>query len=451
MTAGTQRWAVVGGGMLGMTLAHRLAQAGRRVTLFEAAPQLGGLASVWQFGGVTWDRHYHVIVPSDTRLRAILRELDLDDKIRWVQTRVGFRVQGRNYSMSSALEFLRFPPLNLYEKFRLGATIALAARLKDWHKLEAVLVEDWLRKWSGDAVTEKMWIPLLRSKLGEGYKETSAAFIWGSIQRMYSARRAGDKKETFGYVPGGYAGILDRFHQRLIAEGVDVRLRHAARRVERAGEGTLRVAFENGEHGDFDQVVLAMAAPIAARLCPQLGNEEKEKLNAIRYLGILCGSVLLRKPLAGYYVTNLTDSGAPFTGVIEMTALADRGHFGGNSLVYLPKYVPSDDAAFQMNDEQVRESFLSALLQMYPHLEPADILSFALTREKYVMAIPILNYSRRLPPMHTSVPGLHIINSAHVLDGTLTVDASLRVAEAALPRLLAARGAAAPALHAVPA
>jgi uncharacterized protein with NAD-binding domain and iron-sulfur cluster len=55
----TQRWAVVGGGLLGMTLAHRLAQQGKAVTLFEGAPHLGGLASAWQLGDVTWDRHYH--------------------------------------------------------------------------------------------------------------------------------------------------------------------------------------------------------------------------------------------------------------------------------------------------------------------------------------------------------------------------------------------------------
>ena len=36
---------IVGGGMLGMTLAHRLAQQGKRVTLFEAASHLGGLAA----------------------------------------------------------------------------------------------------------------------------------------------------------------------------------------------------------------------------------------------------------------------------------------------------------------------------------------------------------------------------------------------------------------------
>ncbi len=60
-----QRWAIVGGGILGMTLALRLAQRGRSVNLIERAEQLGGLASAWRLGDLVWDRHYHVTLLSD--------------------------------------------------------------------------------------------------------------------------------------------------------------------------------------------------------------------------------------------------------------------------------------------------------------------------------------------------------------------------------------------------
>ncbi len=65
------------------------AQEGRRVTLLEA-PQLGGLADAWNLGDVTWDRHYHVILPSDNHTRGLLAEVDLDDQLKWVQTKTGF-------------------------------------------------------------------------------------------------------------------------------------------------------------------------------------------------------------------------------------------------------------------------------------------------------------------------------------------------------------------------
>jgi len=61
------------------------------------------------------------------------------------------------------------------------------------------------------------------------------------------------------------------------------------------------------------------------------------------YESVICPTYLLRKPLAGFYVMNITDGHLPFTGVIEMTALMDRNYFDGHSLVYLPRYLAFED------------------------------------------------------------------------------------------------------------
>ena len=98
-----ERWAIIGGGFLGMTLALRLAQQGKAVTLVEAAPSLGGLASAWQLGDVVWDRHYHVTLSSDSHLRALLRELGLESEMQWATTRTGFYVDSGLYSLSNTL------------------------------------------------------------------------------------------------------------------------------------------------------------------------------------------------------------------------------------------------------------------------------------------------------------------------------------------------------------
>ena len=218
-----KKWAVVGGGVLGMTTALRLAQAGHQVTLFEAADHLGGLADAWKLGEITWDRHYHVTLLSDSFTRKILGEVNLDDDMQWVETKTGFFTNGQLHSMSSSWEFLTFPPLSLWSKFRLGLTISVGSKIKNWKRLEKMLVADWLTKWSGKTTFEKMWLPLLRSKLGENYKKTSAAFIWATIARLYAARRTGLKKEMFGYLPGGYARFLDSFEQYLKDNGVTLK------------------------------------------------------------------------------------------------------------------------------------------------------------------------------------------------------------------------------------
>jgi protoporphyrinogen oxidase len=196
-----ERCAVVGGGFLGMTLALRLAQQKKIITLFEAAPSMGGLASAWRLGDIVWDRHYHVTLSSDTYLRSLLDELGLEDGMQWTKTRTGFYIDSKFHSLSDTFEFLKFQPLSLTEKIRLAATIFYASKVRDWKSLENIPVRDWLEKWSGSSVTDKIWLPLLRAKLGESYQDTSAAFIWATIARMYAARRTGMKTELFGYVP----------------------------------------------------------------------------------------------------------------------------------------------------------------------------------------------------------------------------------------------------------
>ena len=87
-------------------------------------------------------------------------------------------------------------------------------------------------------------------------------------------------------------------------------------------------------------------------------NVEKEQHNNIKYLGVICPSVLLKKAISPYYVTNITDSWPPFTGIIEMTAFINKKEVDGKHLVYLPKYVNPDDAFFDMPDDAVRKIFL---------------------------------------------------------------------------------------------
>jgi protoporphyrinogen oxidase len=424
-----EHFGIVGGGLLGLTLALRLAQRGYRVTLLEAADHVGGLADAWQLGDITWDRHYHVTLLSDSHLRGILRELGLDDQMQWVKTRTGFLVDGRLHSLSSTWDFLRFPPLGLVDKLRLGWTIWRASRIRDWRALEQVPVAQWLRQHSGRRTLERIWLPLLKAKLGDAWQRTSAAFIWATIQRMYAARQSGHKHEMFGYLPGGYARTLAAFRQRLESLGVEIRT--GSRVTSIHGEpGSIAVQLADTSLA-FDRVVVTTPTPVAAQLCPQLAPEESQRLRGVEYLGIVCASVLLKKPLAGYYVTNITDP-APFTGVIEMTALVKPVELNGHTLVYLPKYVTRDDPAWSLSDAEIQTQFLSALAPLFPSFLEHDVLAFRVSRVRHVFHLSTLDYSQRVPPIVTSIPGLFFVNSAQIVNGTLNVNETVRLAESSL-------------------
>lgn len=431
-----QRWAVVGGGMLGLALAIRLAKAGQSVVLYEAAPVLGGLASAWQLGDVEWDRHYHVTLLSDTVLRDILQELDLEKEIRWVETKTGFFTDGKHYSMSNNIEFLNFPPLTLIEKFRLGLTIFYASKIKSWKRLESLTVAQWLRRWSGKGTFDKIWLPLLKAKLGSAYKKVSAAFIWAHINRMYKARRTGLKKEMFGYVPGGYARILERMCDELVDLGVDIQMGCPVEEIHSLPDEQVRVTAVEGGQEVFDKVVVAAPSSIMARTCQQLPDKEREQHEQIEYLGIICSSMLLKRPLSGYYVTNITDGWVPFTAVIEMTTIVQPEELDGYHLVYLPKYVTPDDPTWKLSDEEVEENFLSAVERMYPEFKRDDVVAFRTSRVKSVMALTTLDYSEKLPPMQSSLPNVYAVNSAQILGGNLNVNETITLAEQALEDFL---------------
>lgn len=431
----SKKWGIVGGGIMGMTLAHRLIKQGHNVTLFEAAPDLGGLVSSWRLGDVEWDKFYHVILLSDFRTRNILNEIDLEDKIEWVETKTGFYIDGKLHSMSDTIEFLKFPTLSILDIFRLAVTIILASKIKNWKRLEKIPVTTWLKRWSGSNTFNKVWLPLLRAKLGDSYQKTSAAFIWATIQRMYGARRSGLKKEMFGYVPGGYKLIISKFKQKLLSEGVIIKTNYQAKEIRNTSMGKPQISFANDITEDFDQIIVTLPSGISAKLCTGLTNAEVQKHENIEYLGVICVALLLDQSISPFYVTNITDTWVPFTGVIEMSALVDKKYFGGNALVYLPKYVSQDDPLFDKSDEEVIKYYLEIFKKMYPWLLEENIKFAGVGRAKHVITVSKLGYSEMLPDIKTSMPGVYIINTAHIKDGTLNVNETIKVAESKLTEI----------------
>ena len=423
-----EKVAIVGGGILGMTAALRLAEKGYQVELFDAAPEIGGLARSWKIDNITWDKFYHVVLLSDTYTRKIISEIGLENKFNWVETKTGFYSGSKLYSMSNLMEFFKFPPINLIDKFRLGFTIFAASRIKNWKKLEQIPVEKWLTRFSGKRTFNKIWLPLLKAKLGDSYKETAASFIWATIQRMYAARRTGLKKEMFGYVEGGYDTILNAFENHILEKNIEIHKGFKAEVVEKSDEG-ISIIFGNGKTQSFQKVVMTTPSPIITKTVVGLSESEVAKFNSTEYLGVVCTSILLKNPISPYYVTNITDDIAPFTGIIEMSALVDKTNFNGHSLIYLPKYVKASESFYGQTDEEIEKNFLDALKAMYPHISDEEVIASRTARTPYVFALPKIGYSESLSEMKTSIPGLFCINSSYITNATLNVNDTIKLAE----------------------
>ncbi len=435
--------------MLGAAAARRLRSSGAEVVLHESAPSLGGLASAWQIPSpgrepVTWDRFYHVIVGTDERVLGMVADIDAGEVI-WNRSKAACFADGRALPASSAGELLGLPFLGPIAKLRIGLNVAWAAAWSSKRRFDRLTAARWLRRWSGRQATDRLWLPLLRAKLGRSAEQASAVFIWSTMRRLVSARFQGRDGDRFGHVRGGYATVLGALATRLTADGVSVRLGSRVTAVRRDGPDGLLVEC-GGASERFDRVLVTTASPLTARLCPELTDAERQRCLDVDYLGVLCPSVLLSRAVTGAYITYITDA-LPFTAVIEMTALVDPAELDGHHLVYLPRYTSPDDPVFDATDDEIRQEFLPAFLSMYG-LTEGDVEAFVVARARHVMPVPTPGYADRAPRVRTSVPGLFTVGSAQITVGTLNVEQTLQLLDEAWPELDLAPPAAAPAVTA---
>ena len=424
------RIGIIGGGLMGLALAERLGSAGHRVTVYERADQPGGLATWHDFGPFTWDRFYHVILPSDTALVEFIRRIGLGGELRWRATQTGYYVERATHPLSSGLDFLKFPLLGPWSKFRLAATILYCSRIRDWRRLEGMTAEEFLVRYSGRATFEKFWKPLLLAKLGENYRRVSAVFIWTYVKRLFSARDAAAQKESLGYVSGGYRTVFTRLVERIRATGGDLRLGVEVEAVRPRAGGGIEVV-SGGATEEFDKVIFtgpvsvlrAVADPALVRV-PAQGDVE--------YLGVLCLALVTRKPFCPYYVLNIADERVPFTGIIGMSSLVDTAETAGLHLTYLPKYVLSDDAALKRPDAEIVAEFMAGFRRMYPDFPESAIAGVHINRAIKVQPLQVLGYSSLVQAPRTRHPDFYVVNTAQFASNTLNNNEVIRSVNAFL-------------------
>jgi protoporphyrinogen oxidase len=420
---------IVGGGIMGITLGYLLTKTGHHVTIYEASPEIGGLAATTRLAdGARVDRFYHAILSSDLNLRRLCAELGVADRLRFQTTKTGFYHEGRVHSMNNIVEFLRFPPLGWVDRFRLGVTVLYAQLIRDWQRLEQESVEDWLVRWSGRTTYENIWRPLLKAKFDGGFEDTPATYIWSRLVRMKSTRKGANQEEQAGHLIGGYPTLLQAMADGITAAGSEILVSTPVQEIMIEGGSAWGVRVQN-EVETFDRIVSTLQLPITHRLIPEAEEPFRASLLSMDYLGVIAVLLVLDRPLTGFWTINITDDRYPFTGIIETTAYIDPKYVGGHHLVYLPKYVSPGSSWVKKDDDEIKGLWIDALQEMFPEFDSASIQEIRIHRERFVEPLHGVGRTTHVPAVTTPVRNFFIATTAQIYPQLTNGESVTRFAE----------------------
>ena len=401
--------AIIGAGFGGMAAAYDLRKAGHEVTIFEAADFVGGLAAGFKEPGWDWsvEKFYHHWFQSDRYMLGLIRELGWEEDVLFPRPLTVMYHQGKFYPFDSILKAILFPGLGWgLDKVRFGLVGLFLRLTNNWRSLERVTADQWMMKWAGKRVYEKMWRPLLVGKFGPFYRDVNMAWMWARIKA---------RTTRLGTFRGGFQRFADRFAARLKEMGVDLRLGAQVKSIRRGAAGGLEV--DTGQSESFDRVLVTTSPNLLARFAPELPEDYLKGLLALKSMGAVVMVLSLKHQLSteGYYWFNLPkEAGYPMLALVEHTNFVDAEHFGGDHIVYAGDYLEAGHEYFSLSDEQLLERFLPSFKKFNPAFERDWVKKVWVFKTNYAQPVPLLGHSKNIPPIQTPVEGLYFASMSQV-------------------------------------
>ena len=405
---------VIGGGVAGMASGYRLMQRGHSVALYEASPYLGGLVRTFEVGGTRLEAFYHHLFSTDTTILSLIDELGFGDRMRWIDSKVGWFTEGKIYPFVTPLDLLRFSPLPLLDRAKLGMMGLTLRKRDDWEEFEHVTAKDWIEKNVSKNVFDKVWGPLLHGKYGEAYDEIAMAWLWSKIHLRFASRKGGPlQKEQLGYLTGSFALYIEELERRLRDGGVDVHTNAPVERITAEG-GRASGIVVNGTSVAADAVVAAVPSSIFKKMAPPLTPDYERRLDAVGWQFALCMVITLKQPLSHIYWMNIADRDMPFLAIVEHTNFVGPENYGGNHIVYISNYLEPGHEYFNLSEEQLWALFEPALKKINPQFGPDWVTGRWLFKGPYAQPIITTEYRDKKPDHRTPIEGLYLENMTQI-------------------------------------
>jgi len=412
---------IIGGGAAGLAAAYELGLRGHTAEVFEGAPFLGGQASTFDVGDTPIEKGYHHIFRSDTSMIDLMGELGIGNRLKWIDSNVGYFVNGRLWKFTSPADLLLFSPLPVVDRFRLGLMTLALQRRKEWHSLEQVTATEWLKAHAGRRGYEVIFEPMLRGKFGDYHDQISMSWLWNKFALRTASRGEGILgrfKEQLGYPIGSFGEVFDVLAERVRSQGGTVDISSAVRSIK--VEDGRCVGFEVSRRGSepeqraYDVVLSTVPSYIMPRLVPELPADYVENLTNKTYLAAVLIVLVLDRPLSRHYWTYVGDRSIPFLGIIEHTNFISAENYGGGHIVYLTNYLARDSKMYAMTSEELYREYLPHLSRINSEFDESWVKEYHHHKVDAAQPIVTPGYAETIPDHRTPISGLYLANTTQI-------------------------------------
>ncbi|MEV5537521.1 NAD(P)/FAD-dependent oxidoreductase [Saccharopolyspora shandongensis] len=395
------RVGIVGAGATGLTAAFDAVKAGHEVTVLEASAELGGLAASIEVGGTPLERFYHHSFRTDRAMIELVEELGLGHLLRFHRPSTGVYVDGELHDFGTPQEMLRFPKFSLLDRFRFGASSAALKFVRNGQRFNSVRALDWMRRWAGPRVTEKIWEPLLTGKFGGHAEQISMAWLWARIHY---------RTFELGYVHGGFELVYRALLDAVTERGGKVEFGKPVETIRQPG-ATVLVGARDGSSYEFDRLIVTVPQPVFAKAA---GIDDDNVLWQNQYLGATCFILECDRSVIPHYWLNINDTAFPFLAVVEHTNMVDRSEYGGRHVVYVGNYVPREDWRFTTDPAELLERYIPWLRKLNPDFDRSWILDWHFSKAGFAQPIVTPQYRSLIPGHRTKMPGVTLATMSQI-------------------------------------
>jgi len=411
--------AVIGSGPMGLACAYELLKNNHQVDVYERDDRVGGMSASFDLEGIKIERYYHFICLPDTPLFELLKELNIDDKLCWRDTKMGFFYNGVLYKWGAPIHLLTFPQLDLISKLRYALHIFYTKSINNWDSLDKVNAIPWLKKWVGEKAYSMLWDYLFEYKFYEHKENISAAWIGTRIKRVAKSRK-NVFTEKLGYLKGGSDTLLSALEKRVLALHGNIYLSAGVESVTSVNNQVEAVVV-NGEKRCYDGVVSTIPLPFVPRLVPELPTETIAKINGIANCGVVCVVLRLRHALTENFWLNINDPEMEIPGLIEYSNLNPVREENDKpntttipeGIVYVPFYMPKTHPKYTKDNASFIEEVQGYLNRINPDFSKDWVLAAHVSRYEFAQPICSPNFYQQLPPIQTNIQGFVMADTCY--------------------------------------